>query len=336
MKLTTYLLTEARGDFDGTAEEIIKRIVGKSKNPINTVNVQIYHAKKQGKTEKVLILKKALELLKKGVKPQEHPHKESPQVAKPKAPETKAPVEKKPESGAERILTKLSAAYTPKESLKQIEKFLAANHSLTDIEKRDLTIARDTLKSRLSAGNDTEKTEVKTDTVAPIKQKKKATFQEIGDEIGVTKMGAQKITQNGLVKVFKGLKKMNPDMPAEDIIHGMIRHLDPDKSDMKKLISILPDSVKKRIGTRNISEAVDLSEQIEELFDNNFIVYEASSSEERKKQLRNTINKIRDQIEDAHRRHNAGVSSRQEFDRIRLQGNKEIENIRRELISLNK
>ena len=149
-------------------------------------------------------------------------------------------------------------------------------------------------------------------------------------------MGAQKITQNGLVKVFKGLKKMNPDMPAEDIIHGMIRHLDPDKSDMKKLISILPDSVKKRIGTRNISEAVDLSEQIEELFDNNFIVYEASSSEERKKQLRNTINKIRDQIEDAHRRHNAGVSSRQEFDRIRLQGNKEIENIRRELISLNK
>ena len=273
-KLSTHLLTEARGDFEGSAEEIIKRIVGKSKNPINTINVQIYHAKKQGKTQKEQILKKALELLKKGVTPQEHPHKESPQVAKTEAPVTKAPIEKKApvvskESGAERILNKLSQAYTPKESLKQIEKFLSTNNALTDIEKKDLTTARDTLKSRLAVVHDEDETAIvaKTDTAAPIKQKKKATFQEIGDEVGITKMGAQKITQNGLVKVFKGLKKMNPDMPAEDIIHGMIRHLDPDKSDMKKLVSILPASVKKRIGSRNISENVELQEQIKEMFE---------------------------------------------------------------------
>lgn len=261
MKLSDYLLIESRKRiYDGPAEEIVS-LVGDKPNAINILRTQLHYAKKLGQTNKEREVLKAIELLKKGVKPTTHTPKPSPQIVKPEQPKTTTPV--KTESGAEKILNKMSSLYSPKESLKKIEKFLETNKALTDIERKDLEDAKNILTKRLSVTGDEEEK-----AVTPIKQRTKATYDEIGKEHGVTKMGAKKITQKALSNFFKKAKGKFPEASSEEIVYAMMKLFDPDKSDIKNFYEFLPTKTKEKLHKKAVNE--ELIEEMKEFINESF------------------------------------------------------------------
>lgn len=240
-RLDKMTLNEARGVYDLPPAEMIKALQG-VKGVYNILAVHKSAAKKAGNTQKfnnIAAVQKHFKGI--GAPKQEELTPERKEQIETKVKkgiefDNPAPIDKHSPEG---IIHHLSAKLGPKAAYKHLQNYLTGNlDHLKPEEKISVQKAHDLMKTKFDniesnlKDNDDPKTikqlmsQKPTDMIAPkndlpfVKTAPKSN-DEIGKELGITRMGVHKTLDKGLKSTLKKLMKLNPDMTKKEAAEAM-------------------------------------------------------------------------------------------------------------------